>query len=69
MAMNPDTGEIKQFTVNEIQMINSDRERKGCKKMVPVKRKPDMNCKRCNGRGSVLVGKKRKRYRPCKCVV
>lgn len=67
--MNPDDGKIEQFTEEEIQKVNEKRKHQGKRPMILVKRESDLSCRRCQGKGSVWVGKKRKRIRPCKCVL
>lgn len=65
--MIPETGEVQQFTAELYEAEQKRRCSQGLKPLVPVRKAPDPKCYKCHGTGSVLIGEKRKRYRPCRC--
>jgi hypothetical protein len=65
--MNPDTGEIKNYLLDEYLVEQERRKTNKLRPLVSVGKSPDPNCKLCKGKGSILIGKTRKRWKPCKC--
>lgn len=69
--MNIRTGEIETFP-SEAALKGRLAELRGQGKqvLVPVKRTPDPECKRCHGRGSRPRGTAARRvFIPCRCVL
>jgi hypothetical protein len=67
--MNTRTGEIHDMQDGE--SMDAFARRIGClpSDVVPLARRPDGVCKKCNGTGAIRRGLFSKRFKPCPCVL
>lgn len=66
--MDTRTGQIHDLNGRSLAQLAKDEGGKESD-FVPIFRRPDGTCRRCNGTGSVRAGMFSRRFKPCRCVV